>query len=324
MKSSNIGGQAVLEGIMMRNKDRYAVAVRKPDGDIVVKTEEYSSIVKNKFLLKTPFIRGIFNFIDSLVLGMSTLMYAASFIEDEEDEAESGEKAAGKSVEPTKEEIEKQEKKDKVIMGIVMAFSFVIAILLFTLLPYYLSSFFRRHISSGAAIAAIEGVLRIMIFVVYLWAISKMKDIRRVFMYHGAEHKCINCIEHGMELNTANVQKSSREHKRCGTSFILVVAMISIILFMFIRVDSPVLRVVYRLILIPVIAGIAYEFIKLAGRTENKFITALSKPGLLLQGLTTREPDDDMVEVAIEAVEAVFDWKAYLKENFDAGGEALN
>jgi len=321
MKSSNIGGQAVIEGIMMRSGSRYSVAVRKPDGDIAVKSEDYHGVVSSRFLMKTPFIRGIFNFIDALVLGTSTLMYAASFYDDE---AEEDEEEAKEKQELTEEEQARRDRKDKAVMGIVMAVSFIIAVAVFTLLPYYLSTLFRKHIESQTLIAVLEGVIRIAIFVGYIAAISLMKDIRRVFMYHGAEHKCINCIEHGMELNVANVQKSSREHKRCGTSFILVVAVISIILFIFIRTSSPLSRVLIRLALIPVIAGIAYEFIKLAGRSTNRFVTVLSKPGLWIQGLTTREPEDDMVEVAIRAVEEVFDWKKYLRENFDESGRPLS
>jgi uncharacterized protein YqhQ len=160
----------------------------------------------------------------------------------------------------------------------------------------------------------LEGVIRLVIFIGYVALISLMKDIRRVYMYHGAEHKCINCIEHGMDLTVDNVRKSSRFHKRCGTSFLLIVMLVSILFFMFIRVDSPILRVVLRLLLIPVIAGVSYEFIRLAGRSDNAVVNLLSKPGLWLQGLTTKEPDDEMIEVGIASVEAVFDWKPYVEE----------
>ena len=236
MKSSNIGGQAVLEGIMMKHNDDYAVAVRKPDGEISVKKEKYHSIVKWKVLTTTPFIRGVFNFIDSMVIGIKTLTYSASFYEEEE---------------------------EKVLL------------------------------------------------------ISRMEDIQRTFMYHGAEHKCINCIEHGLPLTVENVRKSSRQHKRCGTSFLFLVLAISIVLLLLIRVDSAVMRVVVRILLLPVIAGISYEVLKLAGRSDNILINLISSPGLAIQKLTTKEPDDDMIEVAIQAVEAVFDWRAYEAENFD-------
>ena len=295
MKSSNIGGQAVMEGVMMRNADKYAVAVRKTDGEIVVKTEEYKGIVQNKKIRSLPIIRGVFSFIDSMVLGMSTLTYSASFFMDEEEE-------------------EKDEKKESVMMGLTIACSVVMAVAIFMILPYFLSQLFRKFTDSTTLITLLEGAVRLVIFFGYILLISRMKDIQRVFMYHGAEHKCINCIEHGMELNVENVRKSSRLHKRCGTSFLLSVMLISIVFFMFIRVDSPVLKVVLRVLLVPVIAGVSYEFIRLAGRSDNAVVNLLSKPGLWLQGLTTREPDDEMIEVGIASVEAVFDWKPYVEE----------
>lgn len=306
MKSSGIGGQAVMEGVMMKNADKYAVAVRKADQTIEVSTNEFKSIIKNKSISKIPIVRGVFNFIDSMVLGMKSLTFSASFFEEEE-------------VKPSKADklIEKifKDKAEKFVMSLTVCFSIVIAVALFMLLPYYISSLFKNMLLSDMAIAAIEGVLRLVIFIGYILLISFMKDIQRVFMYHGAEHKCINCIEHGLELNVENVRKSSKQHKRCGTSFLLIVIVISIIFFLFIRVDSPALRVLVRVLLIPVIAGVSYEFIRLAGRSENKIVEILSKPGLWLQNLTTREPDDDMIEVAIASVEAVFDWKAYIEND---------
>ncbi|MEG1716048.1 MAG: DUF1385 domain-containing protein, partial [Lachnospiraceae bacterium] len=297
MKSSNIGGQAVIEGIMMKNGDAYAVAVRKQNGEIVLQREDYNSIIKWKKLTKIPFIRGVFNFIDSMVLGMKTLTYSASFFEEEEE------------VLTTAEQKEKKEKQEKFIMGATVAFSIVLAIGIFMVLPYFLSGLLSKTVTSQAVRAIIEGVVRLLIFVGYVLLISQMKDIKRVFMYHGAEHKCINCIETGKELTVENVRNSSKQHKRCGTSFLLFVMLVSIILFFFIRVDSPVLRVVIRIALVPVIAGISYELIKWAGNSDNPIVGVLSKPGLWLQKLTTKEPEDDMIEVAIEAVESVFDWK---------------
>lgn len=305
MKSSGIGGQAVMEGIMMKNGDTYAVAVRKPDKEIVVKKDVHKSFVKHEALTKLPFLRGIVNFIDSLVLGMGTLTFSAEFYEEDE--------------EPTK--LDKVLEKfmggfgEKFIMGTTVAVSIILAVAIFMLLPYFLARLFQTIIVSDMVLALLEGVIRVAILLGYILLISKIQDIQRVFMYHGAEHKCINCIEHGLELNVENVMKSSKEHKRCGTSFLLVVMVVSIIFFLFIRVDSAWLRVVLRILLVPVIAGVSYEFIRLAGRSENKIVTALSKPGMLLQHLTTREPDESMVEVAIKAVEAVFDWKEYLEEN---------
>lgn len=302
-----------MEGVMMRNNNQYAVAVRRPDQEIEVKVEEYQSFIKNKKLTTIPFVRGVFNFIDSMVVGMKTLTYSASFFEEEEEEEEEQE-----TVKPRKEvSQETKEKQEKLIMGLTVAFSIVMAVAIFMMLPYFIASLLRKITDSSWIIAISEGVLRIVIFVGYILLISRLKDIQRVFMYHGAEHKCINCIEHGLELNVENVLKSSKLHKRCGTSFLLIVMVISVIFFMFIRVDQPVMRIVIRLLLVPVIAGISYEFIRLAGRSENAFVTALSKPGMWMQNLTTREPDASMAEVAIASVEAVFDWKAYLTENFD-------
>lgn len=304
MKSSNIGGQAVLEGVMMKNGDQYAVAVRKPDGEIALQKEVYDGIVKWKKLTKIPFVWGIFSFVDSLVLGMKTLSYSASFFEEEEEE------------ELTEKEAEKKEKQENLIMGITMACSVVIAVAIFMVLPYLLSNLLKPFVPGRFARTVIEGIVRIVLFISYILLISKMKDIQRVFMYHGAEHKCINCIEHGMDLTVENVRKSSKQHKRCGTSFLFFVLFVSIIVCFFITTESPVLRVLLRIALLPVIAGISYEIIRLAGNTEHPVVELLSKPGLALQNLTTKEPDDDMIEVAICSVEAVFDWKKYQKENF--------
>lgn len=308
MKSSNIGGQAVLEGIMMRHGDDYAVAVRKPDGEIFVQKEEYHSVIKWKALTKIPFIRGVFNFIDSMVLGIKTLMFSAEFYEDEEE--------VKSEKELTEEEIAKKEKQEKWMMNATVAISVVIAVAVFMVLPYFLSSLLKPLMPSYHLRTLVEGFVRIDIFILYIALISRMDDIQRTFMYHGAEHKCINCIEHGLPLTVDNVRISSRQHKRCGTSFLFFVLAISIILLMLIQVESPLMRVIVRIALIPVIAGISYEVLKLAGRSENPIINLLSRPGLAIQKLTTKEPDDSMIEVAIQAVEAVFDWRAYEAENF--------
>ena len=297
MKYSGIGGQAVIEGVMMKNKEKYAVAVRKPDHEIEVMVSEYTGITKNEKIKNMPILRGVFNFIDSLVLGMQTLTYSASFFEEEE--------ATDKKVDA---------KKENAMMGGTVVLSIVLAVGIFMMLPYFISSFFQKLIPSSLLLALLEGVICLAIFIGYVALISLMEDIRRVYMYHGAEHKCINCIEHGMDLNVENVRKSSRLHKRCGTSFLLIVMFFSILFFMFIRVDSAILKVVLRLLLIPVIAGVSYEFIRLAGRSDNAIVNLISKPGLWLQKITTREPDDEMIEVAIKSVEAVFDWKTYVEE----------
>ena len=306
MKYSGIGGQAVIEGIMMKNKDQYATAVRRPDGGIEVKKDTYVSMTEKVPFCGLPFVRGVFSFADSMILGMRTLSYSASFFEDDEDS------------EPGKLELWMDkvfgEKVEQVLMAVVMVFSVIMAIGIFMILPLLIANACKQVIHSDTIMAILEGVIRIAIFIAYIKLISRMEDIRRTFMYHGAEHKCINCIEHGMDLTVENVRKSSRLHKRCGTSFLLIVMIISIFFFMFIHVDSRVLRLVLRLVLIPVIAGVSFEFIRLAGRSDNALINLLSKPGLLLQHITTKEPEDDMIEVGIASVEAVFDWKTYVEE----------
>ena len=310
MKSSNIGGQAVMEGVMMMNKDQYSVAVRRPDGEIEVKVEQHKPLTKHKGLLKVPILRGVFSFADSMIVGMSSLMYSASFYEDEEEE---------KKKPATKEEEEQQkakkEKTDKLMMYGTVTFSVVIAVVLFLMVPYFLSELLHKAGAGTTLTAVAEAFVRVALFLGYLAAISRMEDIQRVFMYHGAEHKCINCIEHGLPLTVENVRKSSKHHKRCGTSFLLIVMLISILFFMFIRVDSKPLQLLLRLVLIPVIAGVSYEFIRLAGRYDNPVVNMLSVPGLLMQRMTTKEPDDEMIEVGIASVEAVFDWKKWQEEN---------
>lgn len=301
MKSSNIGGQAVLEGVMMKNQDVYAVSVRKPDGEIETMTNTWESVTgKWKKLTQIPFIRGVFNFIDSLVLGMKTLTWSASFFEEEEKEIK------------TEEEARREQKKEDIFMGITMVISFALAIGLFMVLPYFLSDLLKGWVKSYTVRLVLEGVIRIAIFVGYVAGISVMEDIKRLYQYHGAEHKCINCIESGLPLTVENVRKSSKEHKRCGTSFMLFVMIVGVVLLFFVKAESVIMRVIVRIALLPVIAGISYELIKWAGRSTNPVVCVLSKPGLWLQRLTTKEPDDSMIEVAIASVEAVFDWKAFL------------
>ena len=304
---SGIGGQAVLEGVMMKNKDDYAVAIRKPNGEIEVEVDVYRGILRDSALKKIPFIRGIFNFLDSMILGMKTINYSASFYEDEEAEETKLDKALNKV---------SGGRAEKILMGVTTVASIVIAIAVFMLLPYFLSTLLVQYIRNDSLLAIIEGIIRILIFVIYIVAISLMKDIHRLYQYHGAEHKCINCVENGRPLTIHNVMRSSRIHKRCGTSFMFLVVFVSIILFFFIRVQNPALRVVLRIALVPVIAGISYEIIRLAGRSDNIFVKIISAPGMWLQKLTTKEPDREMAKVAIRSVEAVFDWKSYLKDEF--------
>ena len=315
MKPSNIGGQAVMEGIMMRHKDKYSIAVRRPDKEIEVKVEDYKCIFGKARIWRKPIIRGMVSFIDSLVTGTKCLMYSAEIAGDEEDEEETRKNAA-LSPEELEAKKKKEDKAFKALLYVTVAISIVISIAAFMLLPYALASLCRKVGASEVVVTIVEAFVKLALFLGYMFLISRMKDIQRTFMYHGAEHKCINCIEHGLPLTVENVRKSSRQHKRCGTSFLFFVLAISIILLLVIQVESPLMRIVVRIALIPVIAGISYEILKLAGSSDNPVINLLSKPGLAIQKLTTSEPDDDMIEVAIQAVEAVFDWRAYERENF--------
>ena len=344
-----------MEGVMMRNGGRYAVAVRTADRRITVKTGLYNGVIRNRKIAGIPIIRGMVSFVDSLYLGMKSLMFSADLFAEEseqeleerlKDEMKKAEKNAAKLRKQGKEEeaaalLEKtgknadeerrklsersrsetgksEDSDNSLLLGLTVAFSLVVSIALFMMLPFALSRILHRVTESELLISIAEGLLRMAIFFGYMLLISRMKDIQRTFMYHGAEHKCINCIEHGLELNVENVRKSSRQHKRCGTSFLLIVMVVSVIFFLFIRTPNPVWRIVIRILLIPVIAGVSFEFIRLAGKYDNKCVDILSKPGLMLQKLTTNEPDDDQIEVGIASVEAVFNWKKYLNENFDA------
>lgn len=318
---SGIGGQAVLEGVMMKNQEGYAVAVRKPDGAITVEKGDYAGILKGSRWKKTPFVRGIFNFIDSLVLGMRCLNFSASFYEEDETE---GDRHTGKdgTLDAGRDGTAQKDGSggDKLMNAVVICVAMAMAVGLFVVLPYFLASLAGGYVLNRSLLTIIEGVIRILIFILYVWGISAMKDIRRLYRYHGAEHKCINCIERGRPLTVGNAMGSSRLHKRCGTSFLFFVLFVSIVLFFFIRVEYLPARIGLRILLMPVVAGISYEIIRLAGRSDNIFVRIVSAPGMMIQRMTTKEPDESMVEVAIAAVEAVFDWKKYLEENF--GNEA--
>ena len=294
MKTSGIGGQAVMEGVMMKNKDHYALAVRLSDGSIFLEDTHTKDLVQNQFVRKIPIIRGVIQFIESMKLGIKTLTKSASFFDEEEEEMDPG--------------------KTKAALTLAVVLAVILAIGLFMVLPYGVSLLFSKVIRSVTALSLLEGGIRLIIFFLYVFGISKMNEIKRVFMYHGAEHKCINCIEHGMDLTIENVRASSRLHKRCGTSFLLIIMMFSILFFALIQFSSPWLRLISRLLLIPIIAGVSYEFLKLAGKRDSFLINLLSKPGLWMQKLTTGEPDDTMIEVGIKAVDAVFDWKAFVEE----------
>ena len=302
MKSSNIGGQAVMEGIMMRHKDKYSIAVRRPDKEIELKVEDYKCVFGNAKFLRYPLIRGVVSFVDSLVVGTKCLMYSAEIAGDEEDE-EDAQKNAALSEEERAAKKAKEDKQFKWLLYVTVAISIIVSIAAFMLLPYALASLCRKVGASEFVVTIVEAFVKLALFMGYMLLISRMKDIQRTFMYHGAEHKCINCVEHGLPLTVENVMASSRQHKRCGTSFLFLVMLVSIFLH-------------FIFVLVPVVAGISFEIIQWAGRSDSKLANFFSKPGLAMQLLTTKEPTEDMAEVAIKAVEAVFDWRAYLKEEF--------
>ena len=307
MRNSHIGGQAVIEGVMMRHGEDVAVAVRRPDGEIEVAKSKYENITRKHKILGFPIIRGVVAFVNSLVLGIRTLTYSATFYEDD---IENEEGVTDRVIDETF-----KSKGESAIMVFTVVIALVIAVALFIILPYFISELILKytHITSAALLAVIEGIVKLVIFIAYIAIISQMKDIKRTFMYHGAEHKCINCIEQGHPLTINNVMNSSKVHRRCGTSFIVFVLILSIILFIFIRVETLWLRLVIRILLIPVIAGLSFEFIQWAGNSNSKFASLLIQPGLWVQSMTTKEPTRDMAEVAIASVDAVFDWRAYLK-----------
>lgn len=304
MKPSGIGGMAVIEGVMMRNKSEYAIAVRKPNNEIVVEKKIHNDFSDKVKIFKLPIFRGILAFVDSMVIGMKVLNFSASFFEEEEENG--------------KEKKESSETTNALLMVLAVIASLVISITLFMVLPVLLSNLFARWIESVFLLSLMEGILRLFIFIGYILLSSLMKDIKRVFMYHGAEHKTINCIEHGFELTMENVKWQSKAHKRCGTSFMLLVMLISLVFFVILRPETLALRILSRVLLVPLIAGISYEFIRLAGKSENKIVNILSKPGLWMQALTTKEPDDDMIEVAIKSVDTVFDWKTFVESQVSA------
>ena len=316
MKSSNIGGQAVMEGIMMRHKDKYSIAVRRPDKEIELKVEDYKCVFGNAKFLRYPLIRGVVSFVDSLVVGTKCLMYSAEIAGDEEDE-EDAQKNAALSEEERAAKKAKEDKQFKWLLYVTVAISIIVSIAAFMLLPYARASLCRKVGASEFVVTIVEAFVKLALFMGYMLLISRMKDIQRTFMYHGAEHKCINCVEHGLPLTVENVMASSRQHKRCGTSFLFLVMLVSIFLhFIFVLVPVYWVRLFGRLLMVPVVAGISFEIIQWAGRSDSKLANFFSKPGLAMQLLTTKEPTEDMAEVAIKAVEAVFDWRAYLKEEF--------
>ena len=315
MKLSGIGGQAVIEGIMMRNKDKYSIAVRKPDQEIEVVVRECNK-TKNKYKwLNYPIIRGIYSFFESLFIGTGAINFSSAFYEETSAQDKTKIDEIGKNL--------FKDKFESILMAVTVIVSIFVAVALFMVLPYLASRLLSSVVASKGLLNFFEGIVRVIIFLLYLAIISQLSDIKRTFMYHGAEHKCINCIEHGARLTPENVKNSSRYHKRCGTSFLFVVLFISIVFFIFIRVDNTVAQIIIRILMIPIIAGVSYEFIRWAGKNDTKATRILSKPGMWLQKITTKEPDMDMIEVAIKAVEKVFDWEKFLVEEYYADSTNL-
>ena len=306
---TSVGGQALMEGIMMRGPKLICCAVRKPDGTIETKIDP----VKNHGIwTKIPLVRGAISMIESLIVGYRYMMYSAQVSMgddyDPEEEETAFEKWVGDHL---------GKKAEDALLACAAVLGGLLAILLFTVLPTLIVGGVNHFVTLGRwAKVVLEAVLKVGIFLTYMVAISKMKEIHRVFEYHGAEHKTIACYEAGDELTVENVRKYTRFHPRCGTSFLLIVMVISILFFMVVRVDTIWLRIVSRIVLIPVIAGVSYEVLRLAGTSNSKIMDIISRPGMWMQGLTTKEPDDSMIQVAIAAVEEVFDWKKYLEENF--------
>lgn len=287
MKKTSIGGQALIEGIMMRGPSQIAIAVRKPNNEIVTKLEPAKTLIKTNKILGLPFIRGVVALGEAMVTGVSALMYSASFWEDEEEEGKSSELTGLQT------------------FGI-LASSFLMAILLFMLIPNLITSFFMRYTDSPLALNIIEGILRLTIFFIYLVYVSKLEDIKRVFEYHGAEHKSIHCYENGLDLTVENIKKFPIMHKRCGTSFLFMVMFISIIVLSFFGWPNLLMRMLFRIIALPIVAGISYEVNKLIGKYDNKLCSVLAYPGLMIQKLATvKEPDDKQIEVAIAALKLV-------------------
>ncbi|MPM59702.1 hypothetical protein SDC9_106548 [bioreactor metagenome] len=298
VRPTSIGGQAIIEGVMMRGKRIYAMAVRNPAGGITIEKNEWGGIA-NKGIFKYPIFRGIGAFVDSLITGTKILMHSAEI---------AGEDWAEEELSPFEKYLQNKygDKINDILIYFSVTVSLILGMGLFFVLPVWLGSFFKTIVPVWA-LGVIEGLLRIAIFLLYLFLISRMKEIKRVFQYHGAEHKTINCFESGKELTVENVMPCTRLHKRCGTSFLLFVMIISMIVFFFVRTDSVALRLVSRIFLVPFIAGISYEVIRWAGKSDSKIVSAISYPGFCLQKITTAEPDASQMETAIAAMKGVLE-----------------
>lgn len=295
-KKTTVGGQAVIEGVMMRGSKGLATAVRLPNGSIEVKKETSESLTKKNKFLGFPIIRGFVSLIESLVIGIKSLEYSASFFEDAEEEESKFDKWFDKIF---------KDKGNSVLMGISLVLSIGFSILLFFILPTALTSLVKKTITSNVLVLnIIEGIIRVIIFISYIFIVGKLEDIKRVYQYHGAEHKTIFCYESGIELTAENAKKFERLHPRCGTNFLFLVMVISIIIFSFTGWQSIGQRVISRVLLLPIVSGVTYEVIKWLGKSDSKISKIIAWPGLLLQKITTQEPDESMLEVAITSLKA--------------------
>jgi uncharacterized protein YqhQ len=292
-KQVNVGGQAVIEGVMMRGSKGLATAVRKPNNEIEVQFEDKKPLIKRNKVFSLPIVRGFISLLDSLIIGIKSLNYSASFFEEEGEPSKFDKWVEGVF----------KDKTNDVIMGFSLVLSLCFSVLIFFLLPTYTAAVFKYlNVNNTLVLNIIEGIIRVCIFILYIYLISKMEDIKRVFQYHGAEHKTIFCYENGEELTPENAMKYKRFHPRCGTNFMFLVMIVSIIVFSLTGWNSVMERTIYRIVLLPIISGVTYEIIRWMGKSESKLSKILAYPGLSLQKLTTREPDLSQLEVAIKAL----------------------
>lgn len=297
MSKQAVGGQALIEGVMMQSKEKRAIAVRKADGEIVIKKNKIKSWINDKNIDKIPFVRGSFILIENMIEGINSLNYSSEFFMDEEDEEEDKFDILIKKI--------FKDKANDVVLGIAMLFAILISIGMFVLTPTFIGGLFSKIISNKVILNLIEGIIRILILFTYIVIISKNKDIERTFQYHGAEHKAVYCYENNLELTIENARKFTTLHPRCGTNFLFIVMSTSIILFSFFGWPNPLVRVIMRIVCIPVVAGISYEIIRFLGKYNNKLTKIVAYPGMMLQKFTTKEPDDSQLEVALAALKAV-------------------
>lgn len=295
-KLQNVGGQAVIEGVMMKNQDTYAVCVRNSNKEIITDVKQYVSLTKRHKILGLPFVRGIVAFGESMVLGMKILTYSAEFFEVEDAEESKFDLWVNEKF---------GDKANDILIGLSVVLALIMAVGLFVLLPLGISQLLKPLLPSARWINFSDGMIRVAVLLIYVSLISKMKDIQRVFQYHGAEHKSINCYESGLELTVENAKKQTRLHKRCGTSFLLYIVVISVFVLTLINAQTIMMRFIVRIVMLPVIAGISYEVLKLLGKSTSPILNLFTKPGLMLQKLTTQEPDDEQLEVALEALKSV-------------------